>query len=255
MVSRSNDMTVPSWCRVWLLALGLICPSVLLAKEPPANSAPAAVPQPAAVPADALAEPGELLFSDHFDRDDLGEWKVVIPGFHVSDGVLIGRQERDDHGAVGRVYRPMHNVVVEFKFRLHGSTTFNAVFDDKNHKGSHAGHICRVAFAPRVIRVGDDREGVMRNDIYELRQDPARKQSAEPLLVGRSASFPFQWEQDRVYLVRLEVAGDQLRVLVDGRPVAYLQSPGIAHETKTSFHFTVNGPGVLFDDVHIWNVR
>ncbi len=34
-------------------------------------------------------------------------------------------------------------------------------------------------------------------------------------------------------------------------PAAFLQSSGLAHETKRSFHFTVNGPGVRFDDVRI----
>ena len=42
-----------------------------------------------------------------------------------------------------------------------------------------------------------------------------------------------------------------MKVAVDGKPVAKLRSPGIAHETKTSFHFTVNGSGMRFDDVRI----
>jgi hypothetical protein len=46
-----------------------------------------------------------------------------------------------------------------------------------------------------------------------------------------------------------------MRVVIDGRPAGYLQSPGIAHETKGSFHFTVNGPGVQFDDLKIWRAR
>ncbi len=72
--------------------------------------------------------------------------------------------ERSDHGAVGHLYRPMKDVIVEFKFMLDGSSGFNAVFDDKNHQGAHAGHICRVAFAPKQIRNGDGKERVMRND-------------------------------------------------------------------------------------------
>ncbi|MCA9060886.1 MAG: hypothetical protein KDA85_20380, partial [Planctomycetaceae bacterium] len=123
----------------------------------------------------AVATTGELLFEDHFDRDTLGDWKVVIPGFSVQDGVLTGRQDRADHGAVGRVYRDFRDVVAEFRFRLAGSTVFNVVFDDRNCRKSHAGHICRVAFSPKAIRLGDDREGVMRNDIFEMRRDPARK--------------------------------------------------------------------------------
>ena len=196
----------------------------------------------------AAAEP---VFFDDFARTDLGEWKVVIPTFSVADGVLKGVQTRDDHGAVGRIHRPMRDVRVEFQFQLVGSTGFNAVFDDQKHKGSHAGHICRVAFTPRQIRLGDDKEGVMRNDIFALRKDPARKAEADPLLVGRSASAPAQLQQQRWHQVAITILGDEMTVSLDGQPAGSLKSPGLAHPTKTSFHFTVNGPGVLFDNVRI----
>ena len=98
--------------------------------------------------AEPPVQKGELIFTDDFERSDLGEWKPLIPSFEIRNGVLRGWQTRDDHGAVGRIYRPMKDVVVEFKFMLDGSTGFNAVFDDQKFKGSHAGHICRVAFAP-----------------------------------------------------------------------------------------------------------
>ena len=209
----------------------------------------------AQVPQQPLVAKGKLLFTDDFERSDLGEWKSLIPTFTVGDGVLKGVQTRDDHGAVGRVYRPMKDMVVEFKFQLDGSTGFNAVFDDQTFKGSHAGHICRVAFAPKEIRLGDDKEGVMRNDIYEMRKNPSRKAEADKLLVGRGSSAPIKIEQKKWYQVSIEVAGDQMRVCLDGKPVGYLKSPGIAHETKSSFHFTVNGKGVLFDGVHIWEAK
>ncbi|MCB1226804.1 MAG: hypothetical protein KDK99_13395 [Verrucomicrobiales bacterium] len=199
-----------------------------------------------------VARPGALLLEDHFERADLGDWKVIIPAFSVEDGALKGSQGREDHGGVGRIYVPMKDVVAEFRFQLRGSPGFNAVFDDKNHKGSHAGHICRVAFAPSQIRIGDDKEGIMRNDIFEMRRDPARKAEADAQIQDRSTSAPVKLQQETWYQVRLELAGDRLRVLLDGEPIATLQSPGIAHPTKTSLHFTVNGPGVLFDDVKIW---
>ena len=207
------------------------------------------------VPEEALAGKGELVFSDDFEGDDLGEWKVVIPGFHVRDGVLVGKQDRADHGAVGRVYRPMKDVVVQFKFRLDGSKTFNAVFDDQKWKGSHAGHICRVAFAPTRIRLGDDKEGIMRHDIFAMRRNPARKGEAEKLLEGRISSAVVELEQRKWYEVAIEIVGDAMRVSLDGQPVGYLKSPGLGHETKSSFHFTVPGPGVEFDEVRIWEAR
>lgn len=207
------------------------------------------------VPAAPLATKGQLLFSDDFQRGGLGEWKSLIPTFTVENGALKGVQTRDDHGAVGRVYRPMKDVIVEFRFQLDGSTGFNAVFDDQKYKGSHAGHICRVSFSQKQIRLGDDKEGAMRNDIFEMKKDPARKAEADRLLQGRSFTAPISLQQKRWYQVAIEIVGDQMRVCLDGKPVGYLKSPGIAHETKTSFHFTVNGKGVLFDDVRIWSVK
>lgn len=205
--------------------------------------------------AEPVAQKGELIFTDDFERSDLGDWKPLIPSFAVQNGVLKGWQTRDDHGAVGRVYRPMKDVIVEFKFKLDGSTGFNAVFDDKNHQGSHAGHICRVAFAPKQIRLGDDKEGVMRNDIFELRKDPAKKKEADKLLVGRGTATNVTLDPKPWHSVTITILGDHMHVTLDGKHVGELKSPGIAHETKASFHFTVNGPGVLFDDMRIWAAK
>lgn len=207
------------------------------------------------IPSEPIAQKGQLILEDNFERSDLGGWKSLIPTFTVEGGALKGVQTRADHGAVGRVYRPMKDVVVEFKFQLVGSPGFNAVFDDQKFKGSHAGHICRVAFAPTQLRIGDDKEGVMRNDIYEMRKDPAHKKDADKLLEGRGSAASLKLEQQKWYQVCIELKGDELRVSVDGKPVGYLKSSGIAHETKSSFHFTVNGKGALFDDVRIWQAK
>lgn len=202
-----------------------------------------------------LAAKGELLFVDDFERTDLGAWKVIIPGFKVEDGVLVATQERDDHGAVGRAYLPMKDVIVSFRFKLEGSPGFNLVFDDKNHKASHAGHICRVAVAKNQIRLGDDKEGVMRNDIFEMRKDPATKAKAEAMLEGRGAKAKATIEPGNWYTMTVDLKGDEMRASLDGTPLIYLKSPGIAHPTKESLHFTVNGPGVHFDEVKVWEAK
>ncbi len=205
--------------------------------------------------AEPLAQKGELIFKDDFERSDLGDWKPLIPSFAVQNGVLKGWQTRDDHGAAGRVYRPMKDVIVEFKFKLDGSTGFNAVFDDQKFKGSHAGHICRVAFTPKQILLADDKEGAMRNDIDLMRKDPAKKAEVAKLLVGRSSVVKLALDPQAWHNVMIEILGDQMRLTVDGKELCILKSPGIAHETKSSFHFTVNGAGVLFDDVRIWQAK
>ena len=53
----------------------------------------------------------------------------------------------------------------------------------------------------------------------------------------------------------IEVVGDEMRVSLDGEAIGYLKSPGLAHPTKESIHFTVNGIGTQFDDVKIWQAQ
>ncbi len=202
-----------------------------------------------------LGERGELLFEDRFERDDLGEWKVIIPGFKVTKGVLVATQDRADHGSVGRVYMPMKDVVMSFRFKLAGSPRFNVVFDDKKHNGSHAGHIARVAYASKQIRLGDDKEGIMRNDIFKMRRNPETKEAAEKLLVGRGAHVKANLEQNRWYTTTIEIVGDEMRVTLDDEPIGHLKSPGLAHPTKQSVHFTVSGNATYFDDVKIWRAK
>lgn len=211
------------------------------------------------VPEDPIAKEGKVLLSDDFSSGTVGEgkkgeetWMALIPGFKIEDGVLKAWQGRDDHGAVGRTYLPMKDVIVEFRFRLKGTKNFNAVFDDQGYKGSHAGHIARVAFAPAQIRLGDDREGIMKNEIFEMRRDPEKKEEANKLLEGRGQTVKILVEQEKWYTARITIIGDEMQVSLDGKPIGYLKSPGLAHPTKTSFHFTVNGDHALFDDVNIW---
>ncbi|MDF1810576.1 MAG: hypothetical protein P1V20_00100 [Verrucomicrobiales bacterium] len=221
--------------KIYLLLFGVCC----LLFSPIAGTEP-------------LAKKGKLLFSDDFERTDLGSWKVIIPGFRVEDGVLKGTQDRADHGSVGRVYLPMKDVVMTFRFNLTDSPTFNVVFDDKNLKEySHAGHVCRVAFAKKQIRLGDDKEGIMRNDIFEMRRNPETKKEADALIKDRGIAVKANLEANRWYQAMIEISGDEMRVHLDGELIGTLKSPGIAHPTKESVHFTVTGKEIRFDDVVI----
>ncbi len=205
------------------------------------------------VPAAPLAKKGAPVFSDDFARADLGPaWRVNVPTFAIADGVLKGSQTKPEHGAVGAIKMGLKDAVIEFKFRFEGATGINAVCDDKAWKESHAGHICRVVLTPKIIRLGDDKEGGMRNDIHEMRRDPLRKAEGDKLLAGRGVAIPMTLEPSRWYRCTIEIVGDEMRVSVDDKAVGYLKSPGIGHPMKSDFHFTVSGKDALFDDVRIW---
>ena len=44
-----------------------------------------------------------------------------------------------------------------------------------------------------------------------------------------------------------------MRATIDGKPVAYLQSPGIAHATKSKVEFGCMGKDGFYVDIEIWN--
>jgi len=202
------------------------------------------------------AEPkaGALLLEDNFERKELGkQWRLRIGSFAIRDGVLVGTENPEDgHGAVVQAPVAFSNAIIEFSFRIVDGRAFNFVVNDKACKTVHAGHICRVAVSMKGFRLGDDKEGVMRKDIFAMRRDPIRKKEAEVLLVGRSKNLPFKLKANQWYRMRVSMIGDEMRLRLDGRELGVLRSSGIGHPTKSDFCFTVKGKQVEFDKVRVW---
>lgn len=242
-------------CLVILVSIGVslfaAAPARNAGKNAGKSAATAATPE---IPSHAIAQKGKQLLADDFGRSEMGVWKAVIPSAAIADGALKVWQTREDHGGVGKIPVKYKDAIFEFRFKTGENKSFSIGFDDKQYKGSHAGHIASIGVSPDRIRLNDSKEGVMRLDIYEARKgnDPAKKKEAEKALVGRTANFPVKISGDDWHTLSIEMAGDAMRVTLDGKPAAYLKSSGIGHPTKDLFGFTVSGKEVLFDDVKIW---
>lgn len=241
----------------------LAAPLILLASTALAADRPE-------VPSEPIARKTEILFQDDFnDRTDLGDqWKVAIPTFTIEDDALKGRQTRQadvpasdgkpaakaHQAVIGLDHLPNQDTIVELRFKFAGANGLSVQYDDKKYTGSHAGHICVCRVTPKGVLVADRKEGSMRNDIFAM-TDPAQKAERATLLKGRDATFPLALDKpEDWHSLTVEVAGDQMRASVDGKPVAYLKSPGIAHATKSRIAFCCQGKGDgFFDDVKVWN--
>jgi hypothetical protein len=62
-------------------------------------------------------------------------------------------------------------------------------------------------------------------------------------------------EANNWYTIVVETVGDAMRVTVDGKPVAYLKSPGIGHAPKSKIELGVAGKDGYFDDVKVWSAE
>jgi hypothetical protein len=220
------------------------------------------------IPSEPIAKKKELLFSDDFERAELGKaWGRVVPTFALEEGAMKGTQTRVNapaedgkpavvgHAAVIGNDIPTGDSVVEFRFRFAGATALSAEFDDRKYTGAHYGHICRVVVTPKDVTLRDERDGSMRNDIYEMGKDPSKKEERSKLLKGRSATFPVKTDVDKWHSLVLETVGETMRATLDGQPVAFLKSSGIAHATKSKIEFGCAGKDGYFDDVKIWSAE
>jgi hypothetical protein len=221
---------------------------------------------PPVIPGEPIARKGELLFSDAFEGSVAPVWHKVVPTFVAENGVLKGTQTRDmdvpaadgkpavkAHAAVHGLEIPTKDSIVEVKIRFEGATMLDVEFDDRKYTGAHYGHICRAQVRLNGVQLIDERDGSMRNDIREMRMDPAKKAEADKLLVGRSASFKLDLEKNRWYTLQVETVGDEMRVSIDGKAVGYLKSSGIGHATKSKIELGCLGKDGLFDDIKVWN--
>ncbi len=238
-----------------LLALTLLCGTAALAAELPT------------IPAGPLAQKRELLFSDDFEgATPAPVWHKVVPTFAVEKGTLKGTQTRDKdvptadgksvikaHAAVHGLEIPTKDSIVEVKIKFEGATMIDVEFDDRKYTGAHYGHLCRAQVRLTGVTLIDERDGGMRNDIRELRQDPAKKAEVAQLLKGRSVTYPTKLEVGKWYALVVETVGDTMRVTLDGKPAAYLKSSGIAHATKSKIELGVAGKDGFFDDLKVWN--
>ena len=216
------------------------------------------------IPDEAIAKKKELLFSDDFEAAEPARvWHKVVPTFAIEKGALKGTQTRDQnipaadgkpaitsHAAVHGLEIPTKDSVVEVKIRFEGASMIDVEFDDRKYTGAHYGHLCRAQVRLNGVTIVDERDGNMRNDIYEMR-DPARKAERAKLLVGRQVTYPAKLEAGKWYTLVVETVGDTMRVTVDGKPAAFLRSSGIGHATKSKIELGVAGKDGFFDDIKV----
>lgn len=221
------------------------------------------------IPSTSIAAKKELLFSEDFSSTEPAKvWHKVVPNFTLENGALKGTQTRDKnipavdgkpavtaHAAVHGLEIPTKDSVVECRIKFEGATMIDVEFDDRKYTGAHYGHICRAQVRLNGVTLIDERDGSMRNDIYEMNKDPNKKAERAKLLIGRTATYPAKLEAGKWYTLVVETVGDEMRVTIDGKPAGYLKSSGIAHATKSKIELGVAGKDGFFDDLKVWNAE
>ena len=221
------------------------------------------------IPAKPIAEKKEVLFSDDMNGSEHDKrWHRVVDTFVFEKDALKGTQTRvkdmpskdgksiiTAHAAVYGLEVPTKDSVVEVNIRFEGCTMVDVEFDDRKYTGSHYGHLCRAQVRLDKVTIMDEREGSQNEVIKAMKKDPAKQAEAAKMMVGKSATFPVKLEENKDYTLVVETVGDEMRVSIDGKPVAFLKSPGIGHETKSKIELGVAGQSGWFDGITVWNAE
>jgi hypothetical protein len=208
----------------------------------------------AQIPADYYPR---AVFSDDFSGTEFGKrWGHYKSSSVIKDGVLVGITAEDsDHPAVDSVrIDPERDLEVSVKFRFVSdkAKSFNVWLDDKDYKGSHAGHICSVSVSPKSVNAADAKTGTFRNDIYEKKNAPGGLSAEDKdYLKTKAKSFPVTLSQQDWHTLDIRTKADEVEVNLDGKAVGSFKSEGVGHETKTLVSLTTNRVDVNYDDFSI----
>jgi hypothetical protein len=86
-------------------------------------------------------------------------------------------------------------------------------------------------------------------------RNSTKKEDRNKLPRARNVTFPVEVAPQKWHTLVVETVGDEMRVTLDEKPVAFLRSSGIAHPTKSKVEFGCAGRDGYFDDIKIWNAE
>ena len=223
---------------------------------------------------DALAkdakEPGKLIFSDDFERNESQELKDDVGNgwgtnsksraggnkqVDLKDGTMrIFIHETADHGVSVTHPAEFRDGRVEIKFMLEDEKdSLGLNFADLQYKKVWAGHLFKVVIGVKQTEISDLKTGVMDLKIREARQAKTVTPVQMEMLKTKAKRFPHKLETGKWYTAVAKVVGDTLSVSIDGKAVGSFSSEGIAHPTKRMLRLAIHR-NVVVDDVRIYSV-
>jgi hypothetical protein len=199
-----------------------------------------------------------VIFADDFTADGFGKsWGHYKSASVVKGGVLVGiTAPTSDHSAVDHIRLEGERdleVSVKFRFVSDKAKSFNVWFDDKNYKGSHAGHICQASISPKSVNLSDAKTGGfnLEGGFYDRKKANQLTPEDKKMLAAKAKSFPVKLALQDWHTLIVQTKGEALTVLIDGTAVGSFQSAGIAHDTKSLVSLTTNAVDVEYDDFRL----
>ncbi|MFO1483692.1 MAG: hypothetical protein U1F71_10080 [Verrucomicrobiaceae bacterium] len=199
-----------------------------------------------------------VIFSDDFSAEGFGpRWGHYKSSSVVKGGVLVGiTAPTSDHSAVDNIKFDGEKdlqVSVKFRFVSDKAKSFNVWFDDKNYKGSHAGHICQATISPTGVNLADAKTGGfdLTGGLYDRKKANQLTEDEKKMLASKQKRIPAKISLNEWHTLVVTTQGDTISVSIDGKDAGSFQSAGVNHDTKSLVSLTTNPVDVEYDDFSI----
>ena len=220
--------------------------------------------------AEMLSTRGTLLFEDDFERsdsassDDLGpDWETNsesrAQGAKQNDleagKLVMTLSDKADHAISTRhkLSEPFKDGVVSVKVLLEEDEQIKLAYNDREEPSVWAGHINGVTIALNRVMIDDEREGRFKLTLRDNKETEEGKIAMEEALKKTSAPKTISLKPGKWIDVVTVHNGETLTVYLNGYKIHKLTSPGIGHETKRDFVFSVPKRATV-DELKIWKL-
>jgi len=207
----------------YILALLMLCPLTLVAadakkKKEPVDEGPKLL----------MTQLGKLLLDDPFTAESWKKnWNAYKGDYQsVGDQLRVAEKPDDGHHPEASHRGPVHNVVVQFKFKYDGCKWMGFSFSDKEH-------VARI-----MINDGG----------FEL----VKMSGIGPTTKGQRLDRQnCKWEKDRWYTMTIELLANEIIANVDDLYVLYGEAPGLDID-KGRIALIVGGQYGWYDEMKMW---
>lgn len=194
----------------------------------------------------------KTIFEDDFNAQDLNKrWRFYISESVQENGTLVCRMPKGaKHSSVNYFkFEPTADLELNLRFKFSGDAKYlGIIFNDKQYKGSHAGHICNLHITKNNLQLREGKTGVFELKIRKKLKSKSVDSKTKELLRQKEKNLKYKFDKDKWYSLRLLVKGSVMACSINGELIGKLSSSGISHKSKNSMGLSVWGQSVYIDD-------
>jgi hypothetical protein len=222
----------------------------------------------AVLPSSYAEDRGKLIFEDRFERNESQETTEEIGNdwttnsktraggnkqVDLKNGAMHITMHADADHAVGVGHAAEFcDGTLELRFMLEDEKDVLGVdIADPQCKEVHSGHLFKIDVGTEQVTVDDKKSGTMNMKFYEARKAKTLTPEQLAFIASKKKTFPNTLETGKWHDLLINVAGDTVRVSIDGKAIESFASEGVAHPTKRMIRLSVSRQAWV-DDVRVF---